>query len=77
MIGDPQPAGPFSHVETEREDSEPAPLVIAAFIVVLAGFGVSLVTRARVAAISMLVSAVLGAGIAYASVQNLRSEMQR
>ena len=76
MIGDPQPAGPFSNVESDR-DPEPAPLVIAAFVVVLAGLAASLVTRGRTAALSIVAGAVLGAGLAYASVQNLRSEMQR
>lgn len=77
MIGDPQPAGPFSNIETEREDPEPAPLVIAAFVVVLAGLAASLLTRARTAATSMLVSAALGLGLSYFSVQNMRSELQR
>jgi hypothetical protein len=76
MIGDPQPAGPFSNVESDR-DPEPAPLVIAAFVVVLAGLVASLMTRARTAAIALLAGAVLGAGLTYASVENLRSEMQR
>ena len=77
MIGDPQPAGPFSNVQLDRDDPEPAPLVIAAFVVVLVGLGASLLTRARTAAMSMLVSAALGLGLAYFSVQNMRSELQR
>lgn len=77
MIGDPQPAGPFSHVQVEHDDPEPAPLVIAAFVVVLVGLAAGLLTRARTAAMSMLVSAALGLGLAYFSIQNMRSELQR
>lgn len=80
MTGDPQPAGPLEGMADQRrqaEDSEPAVIIIAAFAVILIGLGTSLVTRAQTAAISMLVCAVLGIGISYYGVQNMRSELRR
>lgn len=80
MTGDPQPAGPLESMADQRqqaEDSEPAIIIIAAFAVILIGLGTSLVTRAQTAAISMLVCAVLGIGISYYGVQNMRSELRR
>jgi len=80
MTGDPQPAGPLEGMSDQRqqaEDSEPAIVIIAAFAVVLIGLGTSLFTRAQTAAISMLVCAVLGIGISYYGVENMRSELRR
>ena len=80
MTGDPQPAGPLEGMADQRqqaEDSEPAIIIIAAFAVVLIGLGTSLFTRAQTAAISMLVCAVLGIGISYYGVENMRSELRR
>lgn len=80
MTGDPQPAGPLEGMADQRqqaEDSEPAVIIIAAFAVILIGFVTSLLTRAQTAAISMLVCAVLGIGISYYGVQNMRSELRR
>ncbi len=77
MTGDPQPAGPFANVESERGDPDPAPLVIAAFVVVLVGLAFSMLTRGRSAASTLLASAVLGVGLCYFSIVNMRSEMQR
>ncbi|MEZ5955749.1 MAG: hypothetical protein R3C27_00850 [Hyphomonadaceae bacterium] len=80
MAGDPQPAGPLESMSDQRqraEESEPAVIIIAAFAVILIGFGTGLVTRAQTAAISMLVCAVLGIGISYYGVQNMRSELRR
>lgn len=80
MTGDPQPAGPLEGMTEQRqqaEDSEPAAIIIAAFAVILIGLGTSLVTRAQTAAISMLVCAVLGIGISYYGVENMRTELQR
>ena len=80
MTGDPQPAGPLEGMADQRqqaEDSEPAIIIIAAFAVVLIGLGTSLMTRTQTAAISMLVSAVLGIGISYYGVENMRSELRR
>ena len=80
MTGDPQPAGPLEGMADQRqqaEDSEPAIIVIAAFAVVLIGLGTSLFTRTQTAAISMLVCAVLGIGISYYGVENMRSELRR
>ena len=78
MTGDPQPAGPLEGMNEQRqqaEDSEPAVIIIAAFAVIR--LGTSLVTRAQTAAISMFVCAVLGIGISYYGVQNMRSELRR
>jgi len=80
MTGDPQPAGPLEGMADQRqqaEDSEPAIIIIAAFAVVLIGLGTSLMTRTQTAAISMLVCAVLGIGISYYGVENMRSELRR
>lgn len=80
MTGDPQPAGPLEGMADQRqraEESEPAVIIIAAFAVILIGLGTSLMTRAQTAAISMLVCAVLGIGISYYGVQNMRSELRR
>lgn len=80
MTGDPQPAGPLEGMADQRqqaEDSEPAIIIIAAFAVVLIGLGTSLFARAQTAAISMLVCAVLGIGISYYGVENMRSELRR
>lgn len=80
MTGDPQPAGPLEGMADQRqraEESEPAIIIIAAFAVILIGLGTSLMTRAQTAAISMLVCAVLGIGISYYGVQNMRSELRR
>ena len=51
--------------------------MVAAFAVVLIGLTTSLVTRAQTAATTMLVCAVLGVGLSYFSVQNMRSELQQ
>lgn len=78
MTGDPQPVGPMQNVpEQEQRDFDPAVPIIAAFAVILIGFGTSLMTRAQTAAISMLVCAVLGIGISYYGVQSLQGELQR
>lgn len=80
MTGDPQPAGPLEGMgdQSERaEDAEPAVIIIAAFAVILIGLGTSLFTRAQTAAISMLVCAVLGIGISYYGVENMRTELRR
>ncbi|MEZ5960934.1 MAG: hypothetical protein R3C30_10990 [Hyphomonadaceae bacterium] len=80
MTGDPQPAGPLEGMADQRqqaEDSEPAVIVITAFAIILIGLGISLVTRAQTAAVSMLVCAVLGIGISYYGVENMRSELRR
>jgi hypothetical protein len=80
MTGDPQPAGPLEGMADQRdraEDAEPAVIIIAAFAVVLIGLGTSLMTRAQTAAISMLVCAVLGIGISYYGVENMRTELRR
>lgn len=78
MTGDPQPAGPLAGVEQERtDDAEPAVIIIAAFAVILIGLVCSLFTRTQAAAITILVSSVLGIGISYYGVENLRTEMQR
>ncbi|MBL8546594.1 MAG: hypothetical protein JNL81_09015 [Hyphomonadaceae bacterium] len=79
MTGDPQPAGPLANMETQdrTDDAEPAVIIIVAFAIILAGLGFSLFTRARTAAIAMLVTSVLGIGVSYYGVENMRTEMQR
>jgi hypothetical protein len=80
MTGDPQPAGPLagmSDSRSEMEDAEPAALVIAAFAVVLLGLVGGLLTRAQTAAAAMLAAAMLGAGLTWYSVENMREEMRR
>jgi hypothetical protein len=79
MTGDPQPAGPLANMggEVDREDAEPAILVIAAFGVTLIGLVCGLLARGRTAAKAMLAAALLGAGLAYFSIENMRAEMRR
>jgi hypothetical protein len=78
MTGDPQPAGPLEGAGRQQtEDAEPAVIIIAAFAVVLIGLVTSLFTRMQTAAISMLVCAVLGIGISYYGVENMRTELRR
>jgi hypothetical protein len=78
MTGDPQPAGPLEGVEREEtEDAEPALVIIAAFAVILIGLICSFFTRTQAAAITMLVTSVLGIGVSYYGVQNLSAEMKR
>lgn len=77
MIGDPQPAGPLENVERDDDDSEPAVVIIVAFVLILAGLIASLFTRAQAAAIAMLASAVLGIGVSYYGLENMRTELRR
>ncbi|MCX7359492.1 MAG: hypothetical protein NT015_15295 [Alphaproteobacteria bacterium] len=79
MTGDPQPAGPLTNVDTSNrtDDAEPAVIIIAAFAIILAGLACSLFTKMQAAAITMLVTSVLGIGVSYYGVENIRTEMQR
>lgn len=80
MTGDPQPAGPLEGMADQRqqaEDSEPAVIIIAAFAVILIGLVSSLFTRAQAAAVTMLVTSVLGIGVSYCGVENMRTELRR
>lgn len=80
MTGDPQPAGPLEGMADQRqqsEDSEPAVIIIAAFAVILIGLVSSLFTRTQAAAVTMLVTSVLGIGISYYGVENMRTELRR
>ena len=80
MTGDPQPAGPLEGMADQRqqaEDSEPAVVIIAAFAVILIGLVSSLFTRTQAAAVTMLVTSVLGIGVSYYGVENMRNELRR
>lgn len=79
MTGDPQPAGPLVGAENQNraEDAEPAIIIIAAFAVILIGLAISVFTRAKIAAAAMLTAAVLGIGISYYGVENMRGELRR
>jgi len=77
MTGDPQPAGPLEGMQSETEDADPNVFVVAAFTVVLIGLITSFFTRTQSAAITMLVCAVLGIGISYYSIENMRSELRQ
>ncbi len=80
MTGDPQPAGPLEGMADQRqqaEDSEPAVVIIAAFAVILIGLVSSLFTRTQAAAVTMLVTSVLGIGVSYYGVENIRTELHR
>jgi hypothetical protein len=79
MTGDPQPAGPLEGMSEQRqaEDAEPAVIIIAAFAVILIGLVCSLFTRTQAAAITMLVTSVLGIGVSYYGVENMRTELRR
>ncbi|MEQ1818682.1 MAG: hypothetical protein ABL871_08730 [Terricaulis sp.] len=79
MTGDPQPAGPLANVDTSNrtDDAEPAVIIIVAFAIILAGLACSLFTKMQAAAITMLVTSVLGIAVSYYGVENMRTEMQR
>ena len=79
MTGDPQPAGPLANMDTENrtDDAEPAAIIIAAFAIILAGLACSFFTRMQAAAITMLVTSVLGIGVSYYGVENMRTELRR
>lgn len=79
MTGDPQPAGPLEGMAEEQrnEDVEPSLVIIAAFGVIVIGLACSLLTRAQTAAATMLAAAVLGIGISYYGVENMRGELRR
>lgn len=80
MIGDPQPAGPLEGMSGQTDidkDSEPAVIIIVAFAVIALGLAISLLTRAKTAAIAMLATSVLGSGISYYGVSNLSTELRR
>lgn len=79
MTGDPQPAGPLEGMSEEQrdDDTEPSIVIIAAFGVILIGLVCSLLTRAQTAAMTMLVTAVLGIGVSYYGLENMRSELRR
>jgi hypothetical protein len=79
MTGDPQPAGALEGMSQERqaEDAEAAVIIIAAFAVILIGLVCSFFTRAQTAAATMLVTSVLGIGVSYYGVENLRGELRR
>lgn len=79
MTGDPQPAGPLAGMaEQDRtEDIDPSYVIMAAFGVILIGLISSAFTRTQAAAITMLVTSVLGIGISYYGVENMRAELRR
>lgn len=77
MTGDPQPAEGLASADNEQlKDVEPSIVIIAAFGVILIGLVTSLLNRTQAAAISMLVSAVLGIGITYFGMQSLQTELR-
>ncbi|MBK8543251.1 MAG: hypothetical protein IPL62_06580 [Caulobacteraceae bacterium] len=79
MTGDPQPAGPLANMDTSdsTDDAEPAVIIIVAFAIILIGLVCSLFTKMQAAAITMLVTSVLGIGVSYYGVENMRTELQR
>jgi hypothetical protein len=79
MTGDPQPAGPLAGMADQNrpEDVDPSLVIIAAFGVILIGLVCSAFTRAQTAAITMLVTSVLGIGVSYYGVENMRTELRR
>lgn len=79
MTGDPQPAGPLANVDTSdrTDDAEPAVIIIVAFAIILIGLVCGLFTKMQAAAITMLVTSVLGIGVSYYGVENMRTELQR
>jgi hypothetical protein len=78
MTGDPQPVGPLAGMDNQdrADDAEPSVVIIAAFAAILVGFVCSLFTRMQAAAITMLVTSVLGIGISYYGVENMRGELR-
>lgn len=76
MTGDIEPSGPLASVEGER-DPEPAPLVIAAFAVIALGLAASFLGKGKTAAAIVLGGALLGAGLSWYSLENMRAELTR
>ncbi len=70
-------AGAESGADVATESPKPNPFVIAAFAVLALGFVAALLTRSKIAAGVMLTSAVLGIGLSYYSVENMRQELVR
>jgi hypothetical protein len=79
MTGEPELAGPFPGTEGagDQEEREPAWFVVAAFVVVVIGLGLSALMRGQRAAVAILATAVLGMGLSYYSVQHMRGEFER
>ena len=76
MTGDIQPSGALEGAEVNK-DPEPSPFVIAAFAVIALALVGSVLTKARTAAIVILVGAIGGIGLSYYAVSNMQSEMTR
>ena len=78
MTGDLQPAGPLEGMSDQRQaEDKPSIVIIAAFAVILIGLFCSFFTRTQAAAITMLVTSVLGIGVSYYGVENMRGELRR
>jgi len=76
MTGDLEPSGAFAGAAQEQtDDAEPAAGVIVAFAVVVIGVIAGWLTKGRTAAIVIAACALLGIGLSYFSLQNMRSEM--
>lgn len=73
MTGNVEVAG---QAQLDR-DPEPAPLVILAFVVIAVGLAATFAVSGRAAAMALLIGALAGLVVSYASIQNLRSEMTR
>lgn len=73
MTGDVEVMG---QAQLDR-DPEPAPLVILAFAIIVCGLAATFAFKARAAAMALVIGAVGGMVMSYASIQNMRSEMTR
>jgi hypothetical protein len=79
MTGNAQPAGPAagqSGGQGGDMESDPSILAIGVFAVIVVGLGVSLLTRARQAAIVMLASSITAIALAFFTIEHMRSEMK-
>jgi len=76
ITGDPQLAGPLANAPAnEQPNTDPSVWVIAAAGAAVLGLALSLFVRGRAAAIVLLTTALLGAGLTYYSVEDMRGAL--
>jgi hypothetical protein len=76
MTGDIQ-ANEALEANVREEDPDPSPVVIAAFAAIFLALGASFLAKGRIAAAIIVGGAVLGAGLSYYAIADMRAEMTR
>jgi hypothetical protein len=78
MTGDPQPAGALAGADqSQTDDAEPAIGVILACAVGVIGLIASFLLKGKRAAGALLAAAVIGIGLSFYSIEQMRTEMTR